>query len=115
MKKNAVMVLILVFWSTTCLALTGGRLVGLTKGTEQERAQASSFIQGVVQANNEVHYCEPYLFEPEKIFGALEIQLTYNPFFWEQDADLLIGNLMKKLTPCRRVKSECMCISSKSR
>lgn len=115
MKKNAFMMLIFFLWSTSCLALTGGRLVGLTKGTEQERAQASSFIQGVVQSNNEVNYCEPYLFEPEKIFGALEIQLTYNPSFWEWDAHMLIDNVMRKLTPCRRVKSQCICVSSKSR
>jgi hypothetical protein len=101
--------------STTCFALTGGRLVGLIKGTEQERAQASSFIQGVVQANNEINYCEPYLFEPEKIFGALEIHLTYSPIYREWDAKMLINNIMKKLTPCRLVKSECMCISSQSK
>jgi hypothetical protein len=62
---------------------------------------------------HEVNFCRPQKFLPAKIFGALEIQLEYNPFFYEQTADLLVRELLMKLTPCsKKSKKDCICLSN---
>ena len=95
------------------MALTGGRLLGMINGSEDEKLIAAHYVNGVVDAMHEVNFCRPYNFLPAKLFGALEIQLVYNPFFYEQTADLLVREVLVKLTPCRKkIKIPCICPSN---
>jgi hypothetical protein len=104
---------LMLFWASSSLALTGARLVGMINGSEDEKLIATHYVNGVVDAMHEVNFCRPHNFLPAKLFGALEIQLAYNPFFYGQTADLLVREVLMKLTPCsKKSKIDCICLSN---
>lgn len=112
LAKKTVVLGLMLFCTSSAIALTGGRLVGMINGSEEEKSAAVSYVVGAVDSMDQLYFCRPYKFQPEKIFGALEIQLTYNPFFQEASADMLIREVLIKLTPCnKKSTTRCICLN----
>lgn len=106
---------LMLFCVTSSMALTGGRLVGMINGSDEEKKIAAFYVEDIANELDEVSFCRPYQFEPQKIFGALEIQLTYNPFFYNVTADMLVREVLMKLTPCsKKSKTRCICLNRAS-
>lgn len=113
--KKVALAGVMLLCASTSMALTGGSLVGLINGSDDQKKIARFYVDDIANRLNKVDFCRPYEFEPQKIFGALEIQLTYNPFFYDITADMLVREVLIKLTPCsKKSKTRCICLNRPS-